>query len=325
MPSESLTVAVTGPTGEIGRAFLRTLDRRRDVARVLGMARREFDPAELGLKKTEYRQGDVLDADAVEALAAEADVLVHLAFIILGGNDETRRVNLVGSRNVFAAARQVKRLVYTSSVAAYGFHSDNPQPLTEDVQPRGSEAFYYSAQKAELELALEEELAGSGVEAYVLRPCIVAGPDALMLMRQLPRARVPGPLRKAVPPVLPNPGIPFQLVHHDDVASALVAAVRGAGEPGAYNLAGDGTITLGDLAHALGYHAIAVPAKLVDLAALGSELPLMPSLAQWVNAGRVPVVMDTARARRELRWRPKHDTRATLQATADAARAAGIV
>ncbi len=326
MSSEpKLTVAVTGPTGEIGRAYLRALDRHRDVGRVLGMARRPFDPAGLGLRKTEYRMGDVLDRDAVDALAAEADVLVHLAFIIMGGRDETRRINLEGSRNVFAAARRCKRLVYTSSVAAYGFHADNPQPLTEDVAPRGSDGFYYSAQKAELELALEEALAGSGVEAYVLRPCIVAGPDALMLMRQLPRARVPGPLRRAIPPVLPDPHIPFQLVHHDDVASALVAATRGVGEPGAYNLAGDGTMTLGDLARSLGWHAIGVPSQLVDLAALGTELPLMPSLAQWVNAGRVPVVMDTAKARRGLRWRPKHDTLATLQLTADAARERGVV
>src|SRR5919199_324693 len=97
---DGLTVAVTGPTGEIGRAFLRALDRRREVARVLGMARRPFDPGAQGLKKTEYRQGDVLDRDAVEALAADADVVVHLAFIIMGGREETRGVNLEGSRNV---------------------------------------------------------------------------------------------------------------------------------------------------------------------------------------------------------------------------------
>jgi len=320
-----LTIAVTGPTGEIGRAFLRTLERRRDVARVLGMARRPFDPESLGLRKTEYRQGDVLQPHDLEALVEDADVLVHLAFIILGGHDETRRINLEGSRNAFRAARGVGRLVYTSSVAAYGFHGDNPQPLTEDVPPRGSEHFYYSAQKAELENALWEELEGSDTEAYVLRPCIVAGPDALMLMRQLPRARVPGPLKHAIPPVLPDPGIPFQLVHHDDVASALVAAARGTGEPGAYNLAGEGTITLGDLARSLGWHAIGVPHALVDLAALGAELPLIPSLAQWVNAGRVPVVMDTAKARRQLRWRPRHDTLSTLRQTAAAARERGVV
>src|SRR4051812_2678235 len=142
---KGLTVAVTGPTGELGRAFLRALDGEPRVERVIGMARRPYDTRHLS--KTEYRQGDVLNLDAVNDLVAEADVLVHLAFIILGGRDETRAINITGSRNVFRAAAHVKRLVYTSSVAAYGFHTSNPQPLTEDVLPRGSERFYYSAQK----------------------------------------------------------------------------------------------------------------------------------------------------------------------------------
>ena len=294
-----MIVAVTGPTGELGRAFLRALQRDGEITRVLGMARRPFDPGDL--TKLEYRQGDVLDPEAVDALARDADVLVHLAFIILGGRDETRTVNLTGSRNVFRSARKhVGRLVYTSSVAAYGFHDDNPQPLTEDVQPRGSERFYYSAQKAELEAVLHEEFP----DAYVLRPCIVAGPDARMLLRQLP----PKPL------LLPDPGTPFQLVHHDDVASALVAAAKGRGAPGAYNLAGDGTITLSDLARATGRLAFPIPRILLGPAAIAAALPLVPTLAQWVNAGRTPVVMDTAKARRELGWRPRYDTRETLAA-----------
>jgi UDP-glucose 4-epimerase len=298
-----LTVAVTGPTGEIGRAFLRALDPH---ARILGMARRPFDPKSLGLVNTEYRQGDVLDPEAVNALAAEADVLVHLAFIILGGREETRRINLTGSRNVFRAARNVRRLVYTSSVAAYGFHAENPQPLTEDVEPRGSERFYYSAQKAELEAVLHQEF--DGEEAYILRPCIVAGPDAQMLLRELPQRRLP----LVTIPVMPDPGTPFQLVHHDDVAAALVAAVLGDAPPGAYNLAGDGTVTLGDLARALGWLSIPVPSFAVDVAAVGANLPLMPNIFQWVSAGRVPVIMDTARARRELGWKPRFSTRDTL-------------
>jgi UDP-glucose 4-epimerase len=328
MAEPRLTVAVTGPTGELGRAYLRALERRHDVARVLGMARRPFDPASLGLRKTEYRRGDVLDRAAVDALAEEADVFVHLAFIILGGHDETRRVNLVGSRNAFAAAvaaPRVKRLVYTSSVAAYGFHAENPQPLTEDVPVRGTEHFYYSAQKAELEAALDDETTGADLDVYVLRPCIVSGPDALMLIRELPQVAAPGLVRRVLPPVLPDPGVPLQLVHHDDVASALVAATRGAGTPGAYNLAGEGTITLGDLARELGWRAVPVPAQLVTAAALGAALPLVPSQAQWVNAGRVPVVMDTAKARRELRWRPKFDTREVLRLTVAAAREQGLV
>jgi UDP-glucose 4-epimerase len=323
MSDGPLTVAVTGPTGDIGRAFLRAADRARSVGTVLGMARRPFDPAGLGLRKTHYREGDVLDRDALDDLVAEADVVVHLAFIIMGGHAESRRINLEGSQNVFAAAAaapRVKRLIYTSSVAAYGFHAGNPQPLTEDVPARGTDAHYYSAQKAELEASLRWATSGSGLASYVLRPCIVAGPDALTLLEVLP-----WPLRRAPLHVLPDTGIPFQLVHHDDVATALVAAARGAGPPGIYNLAGPGELTPGDLAHALGWHTVPAPRIAVTLAAAAAGLPLVPAQAQWLNAARVPVLMDTSRARRKLGWRPRHHAAETLAAMVAAGRERGVV
>jgi UDP-glucose 4-epimerase len=314
---------VTGPTGDIGRAFLRACDRSRSVGRVLGMARRPFDPADLGVRKTEYRRGDVLDRAAVDELVVAADVVVHLAYIIMGGHEESRRINLEGSGNVFAAAAAapgVKRLVYTSSVAAYGFHGDNPQPLTEDVPARGTEAHYYSAEKAELEATLWWALDGSGLDAYVFRPCIVAGEDAPALLEAIPWL-----VRRAPVHVVPDPGVAWQLVHHDDVAGALMAAVRGAGSPGIYNLAGPGELHTRDLARALGWHSVPVPRAAVALAGTAAGLPLVPAQAQWVNALRVPVLMDTARARRELRWRPRHDAPSTLAAMVAAGRERGIV
>jgi UDP-glucose 4-epimerase len=316
-----LTVAVTGPTGDIGRAFLRACDRSRSVGRVLGMARRPFDPASLGLRKTEYRRGDILDRAAVDALVAEADVVVHLAFIIMGGRQESRRINLEGSANVFAAAAaadRVSRLIYTSSVAAYGFHSDNPQPLTEDVPARGSDEHYYSAEKAELEATLWETV--GDLDTYVFRPCIVAGPDALM-----PLEEIPWPLRQSPFTLLPDTGIAFQVVHHDDVASALVAAARGAGPPGVYNLAGPGELAPRDLARALGWHPIPVPRALVSLAAAATGLPMMPAQAQWLHAFSVPVVMSTERARRALHWRPRHTGLETLTAAVASARSRGVL
>jgi UDP-glucose 4-epimerase len=293
------------------------------VGRVLGMARRPFDPAAQGLRKTEYRRGDVLDRAAVDALVAEADVVVHLAFIIMGGREETRHVNLEGSRTVFeaaAASPRARRLVYTSSVAAYGFHGDNPQPLTEDVPARGSDRHYYSAQKAELEETLQWAVADSQLATYVLRPCIVAGPDALAMLET-----IPWQVRRSPLTVLPDPGTRFQLVHHDDVASALVAATRGVGEPGVYNLAGPGELTARDLARALGWQRVPVPRATVSLAAAGAGLPLVPAQAQWLNAFRVPMMMSYARAREQLRWRPRHDAASTLAATAAAARERGLV
>ena len=331
--TKGLTVAVTGPTGEIGQAVVGALERSREVSRIIGMARRPFDPEAKGWKKVSYRRGDVLNRRRVTSLVEEADVVVHLAFMIMGGAKESKRVNLSGSRNVFeaAVAAGVKRLVYASSVAAYGFHGENPQPLTEDVPARGTAAHYYSAQKAEVEELLSDTLHGSATKAYVFRPCIVAGPQAPLLIDSLPYTqiseRLPGPvlsLLDGVPilkPVLPDPGVPFQLVHHDDVASAMRAGVLGRGKPGVYNLAGPGQLTVKLLAEELGWYSIPVPELAVGaVAETIGRLGFLPAQAQWIAAFREPVIMSTSKARRELRWRPRHDALHTLRETITAAR-----
>jgi UDP-glucose 4-epimerase len=334
----ALKVAVTGPTGEIGKPLMSELERRAEVGTVLGMARRPFDPAEEGWEKVSYRRGDILDRGALAALFDGADVAVHLAFAIFGSRDETRQVNLQGTRNVFETAIQagVKRLVYASSVAAYGFHPENPQPLSEDVPARGSEGFYYSRQKAELEDLLDELLLGGGVEAYVFRPCIVAGPRATMLIEQTVEAvRVgdPVPLVRRgveklplVAPVLPDPGTPIQLVHHDDVARAMAAAICGDGPPGIYNLAGEGEVQVRDIARQLGWRWVPVPRPAVSLGtAAARRLSFASPKLEWAIAADTPVLMDTAKARRDLEWKPQHDAQETLAETVAGARDKGLL
>jgi nucleoside-diphosphate-sugar epimerase len=334
----SLTVAVTGPTGEIGRALLAELDRSDAVGVVRGMARGPFDPEAEGLSKVEYRRGDILDADSLALLFDGADVAVHLAFAIFGDREMTRRINLEGSREVFAAAVEagVKRLVYTSSVAAYGFHPDSPNPLTEEEPAHGSRDFYYSAQKAELEATLAGSLAGSGVDAYVFRPSVVAGPGATMLVRQAVKAaRLGDPLPRLrrvlgriphLPPVLPDGGVPFQLVHHDDVAAALRSAIKGTGAPGAYNLAAEGEVGIGDVAAALGWRSVRVPAPAFRFGAgFARRLSFASADLEWAIGLSHPVLMSTAKAREELGWRPRHDATTVLAETAASARAAGLL
>jgi nucleoside-diphosphate-sugar epimerase len=328
----SLTVAVTGPTGDVGRAAVRALERSERVGRIVGMARRPFDPAEHGWERTEYRQGDILDRASVQDLVAGADVVVHLAFIIFGDHDEAHRVNLEGSRNVFeaTAASAAQRLVYTSSVAAYGFHADAPDVLTEDDPARGSEGFYYSRHKAELEGLLAQSLAGSEVDAYVLRPCIVAGRDAPTLVRVLTGQGISGPvdparrLLEALPvvrPVLPDPGVPLQLVHHDDVARAIVAAAEGRGTAGVYNLAAPDPIAIRDVARAMGWASIPVPRIAIEvLAELLERAPLMPSMTEWITSLRKPVLMDSDKAERELGIADWRSSIETLHETIAAAR-----
>jgi nucleoside-diphosphate-sugar epimerase len=314
------------------------LEKRAEVGSVVGMARRAFDPSLEGWEKGSYRRGDILDRGALAALFDGADVAVHLAFAIFGDREEARKINLEGTRNAFEAAIKagVKRLVYASSVAAYGFHPENPQPLTEEVPAWGSDGFYYSAQKAELEDLLDELLPGSGVEPYVFRPCIVAGPRATMLIEQtvdavrafdpLPRVRREVERLPLVGPVLPDPGVPVQLVHHDDVARAMAAAICGDGPPGVYNLAGEGEIRIRDIARELGWRWLPVPRPAVGIGtALARRLSFASPKLEWAIAADTPVLMDTAKARRELGWEPVHDAAETLAETVAGARANGML
>ncbi len=323
-----LTVAVTGPTGEIGIAAVTALEHDPAVEKIVGMARRPFETSAHGWTKTTYQRGDILDRDAVDTLVADVDVVVHLAFIIMGSREESARINLQGTRNVFeatVAAQRPSRLVYTSSVAAYGYHADNPVPLTEDVPPRGSAEHYYSEQKAACEATLAEVTEGSSLEVFILRPCIVAGPKAPALADAMPWNRLPAPIRavtSAIPalkPVVPDPGVPLQLVHHDDVASAIALAATAPAPPGAYNLAGDGSVTISEIVRALGGRPVRVPGATASAASAAlSRLPFVPSALEWLHSTRTSVVMDTGKAKTQLGWRPLHSSADTLASLAAA-------
>src|SRR4051795_7149945 len=244
MATNGLTVAVTGPTGDLGIALVSALDKSRKVGRIVGMARRPFDPESQGWRKVEYRQGDVTDEKSVRDAVKGADVVVHLAFAIIGAGSQSKEINVEGSRKVFdaAIAAGAERICYASSVAAYGFHPENPEWLTEDIPARGTADHYYSAQKAQVEGVLAQALMRtSRTHAWVYRPCIVAGPRAQMLLEEMPYYRLSKAMPDAVAgllssmpilkPVIPDPGLRIQLVHEDDVASAFLAGVQGKGEP----------------------------------------------------------------------------------------------
>src|SRR3954463_11971626 len=188
---QSLTVAVTGPTGTFGYGLIPLLQSEQRVKRIVGIARRPFDPREHGWTKMEYRQGDVRDPDALQDAFADADVVVHLAFMITGNasRETIRAINVEGTLNAFRAAATAgaKRFVYASSVAAYGFHADNPVGMTEDHPVRPAAHLFYAQEKAELEQLLgEESEAHPALDPYMVRPPIVLGPHAMGAKDALP-------------------------------------------------------------------------------------------------------------------------------------------
>ncbi len=319
-------MAVTGPTGTFGLALMPLLQDDGRVDRVIGIARRPFDPAARGWSKLEYRRGDVRDAGALRAAFEGADVVVHLAFLITGGGRETTRaINVEGTLNAFRAAADagVERFVYASSVAAYGFYRDNPIGIREDWATRPADSLFYAQEKAELEHLLHQEAAAHPKTAlYLLRPPIVLGPDAVGGKASIPA--VLAPLVHAAGaawghlPGLPAlvPDLPLQVIHQDDVAEALRLCVVGAGAPGAYNIAADDAITLLDIARAIGLRPVRLPGGPVAALARGiAKLPYLPSSAQWVEALSHPAIMDTTKARTELGWRPRYTATESLRST----------
>src|SRR5438477_8424917 len=161
------------------------------IGRIVGIARRPFDPGEHGWSKMEYRRGDVRDPEALRQAFEGADAVVHLAFMVTGNASAQaiRAINVEGTLNVFRAARDAgaERFVYASSVAAYGFHPDNPVGMDEEWPTRPAARLFYAREKAELEQLLQKEASDTSEPAlYLLRPPIVLGPHAVGAKDVLP-------------------------------------------------------------------------------------------------------------------------------------------
>jgi len=327
-----LTVAVTGPTGTFGYGLMPLLQADDRIDRVVGIARRPFDPASEGWTKMEYRQGDVREAATLEDAFAGADVVVHLAFMITGNASRgtIRAINVEGTVNAFraAAAAGARRFVYASSVAAYGFHSDNPVGMDEDWPVRPADHLFYAQEKAEIESLLADEAAAHPeLDLYLLRPPIVLGPHAVgakdvlpgPLARLAPLGRRLGGLVGRLPLPVLAPDLPVQFIHEDDVGQALLLCILGEGPPGAYNIAGDGVLTGADVAREAGLLPVPVPAGLVQRTARGlSALPVpgfVPPMHEWAEAISHPSIMDTRKAREELGWRPRYSGLEALRDT----------
>jgi nucleoside-diphosphate-sugar epimerase len=237
-----------------------------------------------------------------------------------------RSINVDGTLNAFraAAAAGARRFVYSSSVAAYSFHRDNPAGMTEDWPLRPAARLFCAQEKAELENLLRAEAARTaGLALYLLRPCIVVGPHTVGA-KDLPRPLAPlartltrqGRFRVPVPVLAP--ALPIQLVHEQDVGQALLQCVVAAGPPGAYNIAADGIVTPADIARGLGLIPVPVPVGPTESAArVIAAVPFLPPVTQWVEAASHPPIMDTTRAKQELHRAPRF---AALEALRDTLR-----
>jgi len=306
------TVAITGVTGYFSQMLLPYLERDAEIGRVIGIDRRT-PRGSVGGNKVTFHQCDVRDP-ALEGLLAGADVLVHLAFVLmrLPGAKELDENNIGGTQAVCeAAARQgVRKLIVLSSVVAYGLHADNPIPLTEESPLRPNHGLYYSRQKVAIERYLDVfERAHPEMIVTRLRPCTVIGPHADPAQM--------ASLTSTIVPAIWGADPPLQLLFEEDMASALYLVIQ-KDAPGVYNVTGDEPRTLRELVRVRGGRVIPLPYPLVvGLMALTWRTGQSVFAPEWADLSRYPLVASNKKLK-GLGWVPKYTTTEALMALVEA-------
>ncbi|GAA1131152.1 NAD-dependent epimerase/dehydratase family protein [Microbacterium natoriense] len=247
-------VLVTGGGGFLGSHVAAALAAREDVELVVSADVRAGTPRD-GIVDEVL---DVTDADAIAPVlrAHRIDTVVHLAAIVNPGRDVELeyRVDVTGSAQVLAACVEtgVRRIVVSSSGAAYGYHPDNPDWIDEDQPLRGNDAFPYSRHKRLVEEMLASYRdAHPELEQVVFRIGTILGPTVRNQITALWDGR--RLLRIA------GSDSPFVFVWVDDVAAAMVRAATD-GPAGIFNVAGDGRMTVPEIAARLGKPLLVLPA-----------------------------------------------------------------
>ena len=306
---------------------------RRRVGDVRGMARRPFDPVAEGGRRPPTGVATSSTAASLAALFDGADVAVHLAFAIFGDREETPADQPRGQPQRLRSGDRGRGEAARLRLLGRRLRLPPREPAAADRGCAGP-------RQRELLLLGPEGRAGGdpgrpadGDRGGCLRvPALhrrrPAGADADRAVRRAARLGDPLPaLRRGSGPSAAaaagaaRPRRPLQLVHHDDVARALAAAIAGKGKPGAYNLAGEGEIGIAEIARALGWRSVPVPGPAVGLGAAAGRAALASLAAAGVGIGAAhPGLMDTSKARRELGWEPRFDAAETLLQTAVSAR-----
>lgn len=254
-------VLVTGSSGYLGSQTVAGLAARADLA-VIALDVRE--PA-TRLPGVTYEIADIR-APEVDAIVGRhrPDVVVHLASIVTPGKNSNRAfeydVDVNGTRNLLQAcvSHGVRRLIVSSSGAAYGYHADNPEWLTEDDPVRGNDVFAYSCHKRLVEEMLADYRASHPeLEQIVLRIGTILGPTV--------RNQITDLFEKPKILAIAGSDSPFVFIHDQDVVGAILHGIDSRAT-GIFNVAGDGKLTIFEIAGRLGKSCRVLPAGLLKTA-----------------------------------------------------------
>ncbi len=265
-------VLVTGGGGYLGSQLVARLAALPAERRPACIVCHDIRDASQRLPGVDYAVADIR-APGMAGIVSQhrIDTVVHLASIVTPGKGSRREfeydVDVNGTRNVLEACVQhgVRRVVVSSSGAAYGYHADNAPWLTEDMPVRGNEVFAYSHHKRLVEEMLAHyRQSQPALEQVVLRIGTILGATV--------RNQITDLFEKPRLLAIRGSASPFVFIWDQDVVGIIERAV-GEGPAGIYNVAGDGALTIHDIAARLGKPCVQLPAGLLQ-AALALLKPL---------------------------------------------------
>lgn len=294
-------VLVTGSSGYLGGQVVAELARRSDIATIALDVR---EPAQRQPGVT-YEVADIRAAE-VDAIVARhrPQVVVHLASIVTPGKKSNREfeysVDVDGTRKLLEACvrNEVKRIIVSSSGAAYGYHADNPEWLTESDPVRGNQSFAYSWHKRLVEEMLAEYRARQPqLEQIVFRIGTILGASVHNQITDL--------FEKPRLIAIRGSASPFVFIHDQDVVAAIVQGV-GSKVTGIFNVAGDGKLDIDEIAARLGKRCVEFPAGLLQAALwLLKKLGLTQYGPEQIDFLRYRPVLDNRRLKEVFGYVPK--------------------
>jgi len=246
----------------------------------------------------------VRDASLAQALQLHRiDTVVHLASIVTPGRGSSREleysVDVLGSKNVLQAcvAVGVRHLLVSSSGAAYGYHADNPDWISEDQALRGNESFAYAHHKRLVEEMLAEYRSHHPeLRQTVFRIGTILGErvdNQITALFEKPRLLA-----------IRGSASPFVFIWDEDVCAAFMQALR-TGRAGLFNLAGDGALPLREIAARLGKPLLELPAGLLQVAlAVGAKLGISRYGPEQLDFLRYRPVLLNRRLKEDLGFVP---------------------
>ncbi|MGI8679216.1 MAG: NAD-dependent epimerase/dehydratase family protein [Jatrophihabitans sp.] len=316
-----MRIVITGATGNVGTSLLLRLGASGEHELVAVSRRRPPDVAPYDW--ADWQRIDVGNPSATDDLTAAfdgADAVVHLAWLIQPSRqrDVMRRTNQGGTRAVTDAviAAGVPHFVHQSSVGAYG---PGPKERVNESWPAtGVPSSPYGVDKAAAEAIVSRAEAHTSVAR--MRPGLIfqdaaAGEVARYFLGPFVPTHLLGRRLLRLAPF--SDALSFQLVHADDVATAIELVLANKAS-GAFNVAAEPVIDRTAFEGIFGGAGPALPVRALRAAAAATwHARLQPTEPGWVDlASRTPL-MDTTRIR-QLGWIPTHDAADVLGRFVDA-------